>query len=151
MRDVLVGRPDLPQFRSTGPLAPSVGINQRNRFTDACSSPRLLMPTLDKVTMQVDDICDARPMLLNVPKLTYQRAYAGFVVLLMHFNPTISSIFIIWPNHVSDQRYSLFWPLDVTAKQPSLNDRFQVGDMNPAAGKSADLHRAHAVENTIQK
>jgi hypothetical protein len=72
----------------------------------------LLMSALRKVKVQMNDICDTRPMLLNEFKRMLERRYGGLVIPLMGVNPTISSFFVIWPDHVTDQRDRLVRPND---------------------------------------
>ena len=62
MCGVLVALPNLPKLRSTGAFTPGFGVDQRNGFANAGAAAALLVLALREVIMQMDDICDPRPM-----------------------------------------------------------------------------------------
>ena len=64
--NILVGLPNLPQLGSTRPFGLGVGVNQSNCFSYTCPTPPLLVLPLSEVVMMMDDICNPRPMLLNI-------------------------------------------------------------------------------------
>src|SRR5262245_18294709 len=75
MCDIFVSLPVLPKFRSTGSLAVGVSSDQRNSLPNARSPAPLLVSALPEVGMQMHNICDPRPMLLNNLELACKRGY----------------------------------------------------------------------------
>jgi hypothetical protein len=65
VRNILIGLPNLPQFRSTRPTALRIGSNERDGLSQACPAAPLLVMALREVIVQMDDIRDPRPMFLN--------------------------------------------------------------------------------------
>ena len=56
---------NLPKLRGPGALTLRLGVDQRNGFAYARATAAPLVLALREVIMQMDDICDACPMLLN--------------------------------------------------------------------------------------
>ena len=70
------------------------------------------MLALGEVTMQMHNIRDTRPVLLNGLKLSCEFAYARLVIASMSHKPPVMRGSIIWPSHVSNQRQCLVRPND---------------------------------------
>jgi hypothetical protein len=73
--DILIGPPNLPQFGSAGSLGLGILSNQCDRLADARSPTALLMSAMRKVIVQMNDVGDAGPMLLNYLKSFCELAY----------------------------------------------------------------------------
>jgi len=84
--DISVCRPNFPKLSSAGALVLGVGIDERNRLAYARATSRLLVSAFQEVVMQMDNIGDASPVLLNDLKSVHTEVDRLLVITSMQSN-----------------------------------------------------------------